>query len=54
MSKRISNFQIEEALKNIDDTDINDNFLGAFPTKHMNKVIDYKSMISGKKGNIPS
>ena len=30
MSKGISNFQIEKALKEIDDPDINENFVGAF------------------------
>ena len=49
MSKGISNFQIEEALRNINNPAINDNFVGAFPANHMNKFIDYKSMISEKK-----
>ena len=30
MSKGISNFQIEKALKEIDDPDINENFVAAF------------------------
>ena len=54
MSEGISNFQIEQALKNIDDPDVNDNFVGAFPANHMNKFIDFKLMISEKKGNMPS
>ena len=55
MSKGISNFQIEEALRNINNPAINDNFVGAFPANHMNKFIDYKSMISEKKKeSIPS
>ena len=30
MSKGISNFQIEKALENINDEDINNNFVGLF------------------------
>ena len=52
MIKGISNFPIEEALRNFSDPDINDNFVGAFPANHRNKFIDYKSMISEKKRKI--
>ena len=31
MSKGIVNFQIENALKNLNDEDINDNFVGVLP-----------------------
>ena len=54
MNKGISNFEIEEALRNLNNPDINDNFVGDFPAKHMNKFIDCKSMISKKEENIPS
>ena len=53
MSEGISNVQIEEAFKNIDDSDINNNFVGAFPSNHMNKFIDHKLMISEKIGKYP-
>ena len=46
MSNGISNFQIEEAFKNIGNKDINDNFVGVFPSNYMNKFIDHKMMIS--------
>ena len=46
----ISTFQIEEAFKNINDEDVNDNFVGAFPSNHMNKFIDPASMIFQKNG----
>ena len=46
----ITNFQIEEAFKNINDNDINDNFVGFFLSNHMNKFINHASMISQKKG----
>ena len=48
MSKEISNFQIE-AFKNIKHEDINNNFVGVFPSNYMNKFIDHKMMISEKK-----
>ena len=54
MSEGINNFQIGEALRNLKNPDINGNFVGAFADNHMNKFIDYKSMISQKKENIPS
>ena len=53
MNKGISNFEIEEALRNLNNPDINDNFVGDFPAKHMNKFIDCKSMISKKRGKYP-
>ena len=53
MFKGITNFQIETALKNINDPDIDDNFVGVFPANHMNRVIGYKSIISEKKGIYP-
>ena len=46
MSEGISNFQIEEDFKNLNDPDINDNFVGAFPANQMTKFIDYKSTMS--------
>ena len=54
MSKGIMNFHIETALKAINDEDLNDNFVGAFPANKMNRFIDYKSMISRKMANILS
>ena len=42
MSEGISNFQIEEAFKSLNDSDINNNFVGAFPVNQMTKFIDYK------------
>ena len=47
MSKGISNLQIEKAI------DIDENFVGVFPANHMNRFIDYKTMISEKKQSIP-
>ena len=46
----ISNFQIEEAFKKIDDEDFLNNFVGVFPSNYMNKFINHVAMIedSGK------
>ena len=46
MSKGISNFQIQKALKDINDPDINDNFVEGFPANSMRRFIEYKTMIS--------
>ena len=46
MSKGITNFQIETALKNIADDDLNDNFVGVFPANERNRFMDNKSMVS--------
>ena len=40
MSKGISNVQFENAFKSIEDEDLNANFVGAFPSNHMNKFIN--------------
>ena len=50
MVDEISTYQIEEAFKNINDEDVNDNFVGAFPSNHMNKFIDPAAMIFQKNG----
>ena len=46
----ISNFQIEEAFKKINDEHLLDNFVGVFPSNYMNKFINHAAMIedSGK------
>ena len=50
MLKRISTFQIGSEIKNLNDNDRNENFVGVFPANHMNRFIDYKSLISEKEG----
>ena len=54
MSKRISNFQIENAIENIEDNDLRDNFVGVFPLNYLNKFINHAVMISDKKDKIAS
>ena len=45
MTEGISNFQIEQSFKNIEDEDINNNFVGVFPLNYMNKFIGHATMI---------
>ena len=52
MLKGISNFQIESAIKNLNNDDLNENSVGVFPANHMSKFIDFKSLISEKKRQI--
>ena len=52
ISKGIVNFQIENALENLNDEDTNDDFVGVLPANQMNRFIDYKTMISEKRANI--
>ena len=49
MLKGISNFQIKSAIENLTDNDINENFVAVFPANHMNRLIDYKSLVSEKR-----
>ena len=53
MAKGINNFQIENALKNRDDEDINDNFVSVFPSNHMKKFVNHAGLISKKTGKYP-
>ena len=46
----ISNFQIENAIKNIGDEDVLDNFVRVFPSSYMNRFINHSAMIEEKKG----
>ena len=45
----ISNFQIENAIRNIGDDDLKNNFVGVFLSNYMNKFIDRAPMISSKE-----
>lgn len=38
MNTEISNFQVEEAFKNIEDKDLENNFAGVFPSNYMNAI----------------
>lgn len=52
MAERISNFQTEEAFKNIGDEDINNDFAIVFPSNYLNKFIGHTTVISEKKRKI--
>ena len=53
MSKGISNVLIENAIENVGDKDLNDNFVSVFPSNCMNKFINHSAMISSKEGKYP-
>ena len=53
MLKGILNFQIENAIKKINDEDLNNNLVGVFPWDKMNKSIDFKQMIHEKTAKYP-
>ena len=40
-----SNFQIEDAIKRIGDKDLLDNFVGVFPSNHINNFTNHSEMI---------
>ena len=48
VSKGISNFEIEKIFKEINNEDINENFLGVFPSDKINKFIMFEKMMPGK------
>ena len=50
MSKRISNFHIENAFKNMQDKDIDNNFVVPFPSNYIKNFINHAAMISEKMG----
>ena len=49
MSRGISNFEIEKVFKEINNEDINENFLRVFPSDKMIKFIMFEKMMPGKK-----
>ena len=53
MGRGISNFQIENAIANIGDSNLISNFVDVFPSNHMNKFIHHAAMISAKEGKYP-
>ena len=54
MSNRgISNYQIENAVANVWDDDLTNNFVGVFPSNYMNKFIDHAAMMKEKGGKYP-
>ena len=52
MLKGISDFELEETIKQIDGHDLSSNFVVVFPSNRMTKFIDYKKLINQKTGNI--
>ena len=53
MSRWVSNFQIVHAIEKIGDDDLDDNFVGAFPSNYMTEFINHADIISDRKGKYP-
>ena len=49
MTNDIPNFEIECVFKEINNNDLNKNFLGVFPSDKINKFIMFERMMPGKK-----
>ena len=45
----LSNFDIEEIINKANNSDLLQNFVGVFPSDKMNKFLDFKKMMKGKK-----
>ena len=52
-NRGISNYQIENAIANIGDDDLTNNFVGVFLSNYMNKFIDHAAMMKEKGGKYP-
>ena len=48
MSKGISNTEIEKLFKEINNDDLSENFLSAYPSDQINKFITFEKMMPGK------
>ena len=49
MSKGISNIEIEKLFKEINNDDLNEDFLGVYPCDKIRKFIMFEKMMPGKK-----
>ena len=49
MSKGISNIETEKLFNEINNDDLNENFLGVYPSDKTNKFIMFEKMMPGKK-----
>ena len=45
----LRNFKITEIFHKVDNKDLNQNFIGVFPSDKMNRFFDFKRMMKGKK-----
>ena len=45
----LGNFAIEEIFNKANNSDLLQNFVGVFPSDKMNKFLDFKKMMKGKK-----
>ena len=49
MQQGISNFEIERVFNELNNEDLNDNFLGVYPSDKTNKFIVFNRMMKGRK-----
>ena len=49
ITEGLSNFDIEEIFNKVNNSDLLQNFVGVFPSDKMNKFLDFKKMMKGKK-----
>ena len=49
MSRGITNFEIEIILKEMNNADMSDNFLGVFPSDKIKKFVMFEKMMPEKK-----
>ena len=49
MEGSLSNFDIEEIFNRANNSDLLQNFVGVFPSNKMNKFLNFKKMMKGKK-----
>ena len=49
MSVSTSNLEIEKIFKSLGNDDLNQNFLGGFPSNQTNKFISFEKMMPGLK-----
>ena len=49
MSRGISNFELERVFKDVNNADINENFLGVFPLNKINRFVMFEKIMPNKK-----
>ena len=51
MSRGISNKDVNRIFNNLNNEDINVNFIGVFPSDQINKFVGFDKMMNGKKAS---
>ena len=53
MSGGISNYEVIKFFENIEDNDIKENFVGVFPSNHINKFISFQKLVKDENKKYP-